>query len=63
MDILMKDIGQNTHTSNFLSTTLPVLIHLSVCEGLDLVLGNEYRNRLLAFEKSKVDELEDLLGG
>ena len=61
LDTLMHDIGQNTHTTNFMSTTLPVLIHLAVCQGLDQVLGNEYKSKLLAFEKSKINELDSYI--
>jgi len=38
----------------FLIETMPVLLHLTVCEALDKVVGEDYKSRLLDFENNKL---------
>lgn len=61
MDILMKETGTGRHVALFVSQTLPIMVHLAICEGLDKVVGQDYKTNLLAFEKSKTAELYDYI--
>ena len=33
-------------------------MHLALCEGLDKVVGHEYKTELTEFERTKVNELD-----
>ena len=37
------------------------MVHLAICEGLDKVVGQDYKANLLEFEKSKIAELHDYM--
>jgi len=61
MDILMKETGTGRQVSLFVSQTLPIMVHLAICEGLDKVVGKDYKANLLEFENSKITELHDYI--
>ena len=42
---------------NFISKSLPVLIHLQICEAFENIVGTEFRKQLIDFERFKVNEL------
>ena len=46
MEELLKSQGDSVHHAKFLSESLPILIHLQICEGLDKVIGPDYRETL-----------------
>lgn len=48
--------------SAFLSETLPVLLHLTVCEALDRVVGADHKRAVVDFERQKMDDLHEFLG-
>lgn len=58
MEKLTEDSGIAKQVALFISQTLPVYVHLAVCEGLDKVVGREYRPELTEFERVKVTELD-----
>jgi hypothetical protein len=61
MDILMKETGTGRQVALFVSQTLPIMVHLAICEGLDKVVGRDYKTNLLEFETSKITELHDYI--
>ena len=44
-----------------MAESLPVLLHMSVCEALDRVVGDDYRKNLLEFENAKIKEIHKYL--
>ena len=42
---------------NFISKSLPILLHVSICESLKKVLGPDYEESLLEFEKFKTKQI------
>ena len=58
MEVLMKDISVGRHLALFCSQTLPLLIHLQICESLEKVVGQEFSKKLADFEQSKLDEID-----
>lgn len=61
VDILTRETGTGREVALFASRTLPVMVHLAICEGLDKVVGQDYKANLLAFENSKITELHDYI--
>ena len=61
VDILTREAGTGREVALFASRTLPVMVHLAICEGLDKVVGRDYKANLLAFENSKITELHDYI--
>lgn len=53
--VSLKPVLQQ-HTT-FMGETLPLLMHLTVCEALDKVVGRENKRALIDFEKEKLREL------
>ena len=47
--------------SLFCSKTLPVLINLNICEALEKVVGKDYQNELLTFERNKTREIDNYI--
>ena len=43
MEEVLKGMGDSSNHAKFLSETLPILIHLQICESLDKVVGPDYR--------------------
>lgn len=59
MDEVLKNMGDTVHHAKFLSESLPIMVHLQICEGLDKVIGPDYRESLQSFEMKKLDELHE----
>ena len=63
MDELMRQMGYGESTTQFLSKSLPLMIHVSVCEAIGKVVGEDYRKPLREFERSKLQEIEKYIEG
>lgn len=44
-------------STNLLSKSLPVLIHMQICEALDSCMGHDYQDEIIQYERAKVKEL------
>ena len=45
--------SSNVLTQNFVKKSLPILMHLQICEALDSVVGDHFQMKLLKYEKNK----------
>jgi hypothetical protein len=61
MDALMKDIGVGRNLTLFCSQSLPLLIHLQICEALKKVVGPEFTKGLAEFEQFKINEIDQYI--
>ena len=59
MDQVMADHSQINHNANLLSTSLPFLTHLQICEALNDVLDARYTVNLRKFEIEKTREISN----
>ena len=61
VDHLMQDMNKGRDLSLYCSKSIPVLINLAVCEALDKVVGADYRQQIIDFEKFKTKEIDNYI--
>ena len=56
---LQGHIAAGNNSNLFISKSLPILLHLQICEAIQEITGKEFQTELIEFERKKIKELDD----